>query len=156
MNVRPNAGVLARCLFGLAIVGTGSECPGQTPPVVAGLARAGFTARVRGLVLLGELGCTGCHARGAAPVDQRVGPDLAIDVDLVQAGYLERFLADPLATAPGTTMPDLLRGRQPAARREAAEALAHYLQRTFSKVISPVPRDPPPLGTEPPDPDREA
>ncbi len=100
------------------------------PPVVLGLAQPGLAARTRGLVLLGELGCVACHAEGAAAsaAEMPRGPDLATLGNRVHADYVARFLADPLAVAPGTTMPDLLRDRSDRERLQAADALSHYLR----------------------------
>ena len=108
-----------------------------SPPVVAGLAHAGLEARVRGLVLLGELGCVACHGEDAAraQVDRREGPDLAGVGRRVRADYLAGFLADPLRVAPGTTMPDVLHDLGDGARGAAAEALAQYL-RSFGEGAS--------------------
>lgn len=104
--------------------------PSALPPVVAGLAAPGLAAPTRGLVLLGELGCVACHAGdAAAPLAQpRLGPDLATLGGRVHADYVARFLADPLAVAQGTTMPDLLRDRDDRERPRAAAALAQYLR----------------------------
>ena len=100
------------------------------PPVVAGLAQPGLSARTRGKVLLGELGCVQCHLpeSGAATVDGRVGPDLATVGERVRADWIVRFLADPHAVAPGTPMPDPLRDRDASARLQAADQLSHYLR----------------------------
>ncbi len=126
--------------------------PPPAPPVVAGLATAtpdrpphpGLDARVRGMVLLGELGCVACHAQGPdeAAVEVPRGPDLATVGSRVQADHLERFLEAPLTTEPGTRMPDLLRDREPAARRAAAAALAHYLRSLAPPIANVEPVDP--------------
>lgn len=82
--------------------------------------------------MLDELGCTACHAgagndRGIAPR----GPDLATVGERLRPEYLAQFLVSPGTVEPGTPMPDLLHGLGDAARRDAAEALSHYL-RSFS------------------------
>jgi mono/diheme cytochrome c family protein len=88
-----------------------------------------LSARDRGMVLLAELGCVRCHGdeKGTAP-DARRGPNLANVGNRVHTDYLERFLADPHAADPGTTMPGLLFDRSTAARQEAASALSAYLR----------------------------
>ena len=83
-----------------------------------------------GLLLYNELKCAACHGPvsplqaafppHAAPILDNAGMRLRLD-------YLQAFIAAPQATKPGTTMPDLLAGLDPAARAEASEALAHYL-----------------------------
>ncbi len=108
-----------------------------TPPVVAGLS-ASLAPRVRGLVLLSELGCVACHAGDTpdGPLAARRGPDLATLGARVHGGWIARFLADPQMVAPGTPMPDLLRGASPAGCAQASEALAHYL-RSFAPAPPP-------------------
>ena len=99
-------------------------------PIVAGLTHPGIDARLHGLVLLGELGCVACHAQadGAPPVDARIGPDLASVGRRARGEFLAEFLAEPHRAAPGSVMPDLLRGRTPQERAAAAAALAAYLR----------------------------
>jgi mono/diheme cytochrome c family protein len=93
--------------------------------------------RTRGLLLLGELGCVACHAQGdvAAPADLRQGPDLASLGTRVRGGWIANYLADPLAVAPGTVMPDVLRGERKGTRRATAMALAHYLRSFASPPV---------------------
>lgn len=108
-------------------------------PVIAGLAHSGLEPRVRGLVLLGELGCVACHAAGSnfPSMDARSGPDLTRVGQRVLGDYLPYFLADPSGVDPGTTMPDPLRDLAPADRVEAAAALAKYLQSFTTDVAAP-------------------
>jgi len=116
-----------------------------TPPVVAGLAHPGLEARVRGRVLLGELSCANCHAAGSddSRIDARRGPDLVGIGSRVLADYLPRFLADPNGVEPGTTMPDLLRDLDDAARMKAAEELAQYVNSFTARTTPPeAPEEP--------------
>ncbi len=130
--------------FGLQACTKRSPEPSATPPVVAGLARSGLDARVRGLVLLGELGCVACHAEGGdhPRIDARRGADHVGVGGRVFAEYLPRFLADPNGVEPGTTMPDLLRDHSGAARAAAAEALAQYLCSFTERMSTPEAPDP--------------
>lgn len=78
-----------------------------------------------GHVLVGELNCTACHAatgKQAAWLSPKVAPRLANIGNRASADWLQRHLAAPHTTRPGSTMPDLLRGNS-----EHAEALTHYL-----------------------------
>jgi mono/diheme cytochrome c family protein len=90
-----------------------------------------------GLLLLGELNCTACHAPGAsleAQVLRKQAPILDKVGDRVRPGYLRAFLVDPRAVKPGTTMPHVL-ASMPAAEKEAAvEALVHFLASTGDAV----------------------
>lgn len=110
-------------------------------PVVPGFERfhAGpGTDPVRGgLILLGELNCTSCHAADAA-VDAQILRKQAPILDQVggrvRPGHLRAFLGDPHAVKPGTTMPDLLDGMPAGERTAAVEALVHFLATTGSPI----------------------
>ncbi len=139
----------AIALAAVAMLPSCTQRQPSPPPVIAGLGiatpeRPGLDARVRGLVLLGELGCVACHSQGPgeAAVEVPRGPDLATVGSRVQADYLVHFLEAPLEAEPGTRMPDLLRGLEKAARGAAAEALAHYLRSMAPPIASVEPADP--------------
>jgi mono/diheme cytochrome c family protein len=129
--------------FGLQSCEPGAAERSDAAPVVAGLATSGLDARARGLVLLGELGCVACHAQGSegARIDTRSGPDLVAVGNRIRLEYLPHFLADPIGVEPGTTMPDLLRDRDGAARAEAAGALVEYLRSFGEAASAPEARD---------------
>jgi mono/diheme cytochrome c family protein len=78
-----------------------------------------------GQLLLTELNCTTCHR----PADEALAPKRAPVLDNVGArvrvGHLRKFLADPQAVKPGTTMPNLFGGDPDAAAK--VEALTHFL-----------------------------
>jgi len=124
--------VTGRCLGGVLVALGLSACAERvpvrsgTPPVVVGLKDSGLTPRLRGLVLLDELGCTACHHH--EPSDPRRGPDLATAGNRVNAAHMVAFVADPQIVEPGTTMPDLLRDLDAEARDRAARSLTHYLR----------------------------
>lgn len=86
-----------------------------------------------GLLLLGELGCVNCHAVGTNVKNQiltKRGPILSSVGSRVRPEWMLKFLADPHAVKPGTTMPDLLSGWEEAARDQAVLALTHFLAST--------------------------
>jgi len=95
-------------------------------PVVAGLeGQHGLSQQEMGQVLLSELGCANCHgtsrpARPSAPRLTDVGGRLA-------PGYIERFIADPNGTQPGTRMPDVLGQVDATERAAVARSLTHFL-----------------------------
>ncbi|MCU0865131.1 MAG: hypothetical protein MUC36_15195 [Planctomycetes bacterium] len=100
-----------------------------TPPIVASLAQPGLDARERGLVLLGELGCTACHHHDSPTTSTLPrGPELATVGNRVRPDYLIDFLTHPGGVEPGTPMPDLLHGLGDAARKNVATNLSHYLR----------------------------
>ncbi len=92
-------------------------------PRVPGAERAGLESRVRGQVLLDELGCANCH--GGA--EERVGPDLTGLAERADPAWIRSWLAAPHEQKPGTTMPDLLRDRNGSERLAAATALTAWL-----------------------------
>lgn len=129
---RPSSGQDAQAISGAVEPRGGTR--ELRAPVVVGLAGSRLPPRVRGLVLLGELGCAGCHPDDVpGAVEPRIGSDLATVGRRVRATYLARFLADPRSVEPGTVMPDLLRGRGDA--KGSATALAHYL-RSFAGAVT--------------------
>lgn len=101
---------------------------GAEPPFIGGLAARGQASQgVAGTVLISELGCTACHASANAALAPKPGPDLSAVGARVAAGHLRKFIAEPSATKPGTTMPDVLAHLPAAERAGTANALTHYL-----------------------------
>ncbi len=83
-----------------------------------------------GLMLLGELNCVSCHAP-SKDVDplllRKQAPYLGQIAHRADPKFLVKFIANPAATKPGTTMPSLLASLPPAEATAQATALAHYL-----------------------------
>ena len=107
---------------------------GPSHPVVPGFERffaAGPSDPRGGELLLGELNCTSCHrAAESRRIDRKQAPILDEVGRRVRASYLRRFLADPHATKPGTTMPNALAGLPAAERERTVDALVHFLATT--------------------------
>jgi cytochrome c2 len=108
-------------------------------PIVPGFERFYATAGADhvsgGRLLLGELGCTACHAAEPALADHlapRPAPMLDKIGGRVRPEWLLEFLAHPRQTKPGTTMPDLLAGMSDAERAAKARALVSFLYPTGS------------------------
>jgi hypothetical protein len=59
----------------------------------------------------------------------------------VNPAYLERFIGDPHAIKPGTTMPDVLAGPGAAEKRSAAAALTHFLLSPRKNDFAPIAPD---------------
>jgi mono/diheme cytochrome c family protein len=106
-------------------------------PIVPGFERfygeASSNRLEGGRLLLGELGCSSCHkpdgdpktlaANKQAPILDNVGGRL-------RHSFFRKFLRDPQALKPGTTMPNLLAGLDEAERDRHVEALTHFLAST--------------------------
>lgn len=119
----------AAVMLALALASCGDDVARTDhAPVVAGLVTTDLEPLVRGRVLLGELGCVGCHADSRGLSDRRPGPDLKTVGARVRGGYLRRYLRSPMDAQPGTVMPDLLRGLSGASLGKMAHQLASYLQ----------------------------
>ncbi len=105
-------------------------CAATVAPHVAGYDRVKQSPAEAGEVLLSELSCLACHSDGSKlppALAWKPGPNIGAVGDRLRAEYVREFLANPAATKPGTTMPDLLAG-QPAERRaELADDLTHFL-----------------------------
>jgi cytochrome c2 len=111
--------------------------PQPTAPIVAGFERfarpANQPAEPSGRLLLGELICTSCHqvaSAAAAGVLPKQAPVLDAIGARVKRSWLRRFLANPQAAKPGTTMPDVLAGVADSQKAELVESLVHFLAAT--------------------------
>src|SRR5579884_2416601 len=106
-------------------------------PIVPGFERffadTGSGAVKGGRLLLGELSCTSCHKPEAgqeALLPRKQAPILDGVGSRVSRSYLRKFLRDPKAIKPGTTMPNLFLALPEAERKEKIEALVHFLAST--------------------------
>ncbi len=113
-------------------------------PVVAGFERFHADEKTGtaagGRLLLSELNCTSCHTSADSPATRKPAPILDQVGSRIRVSYLRKYLADPQAVKPGTTMPHLLAGDPDA--REKIEALVHFLASTGSlRQEQPQPKD---------------
>ncbi|MCH2181101.1 MAG: hypothetical protein MK108_03765 [Mariniblastus sp.] len=88
-----------------------------------------LSPKLEGQVLVQDRNCSACHAVDAnqplAPSKQP--PRLSWSSQWLNPHYMIRFLADPHAIKPGTSMPHLMADRPEPEREAAARALVHYL-----------------------------
>lgn len=134
---RPAWGRLAALLVGWGLMlGVGAQ------PIIPGLATATIDAELRGRVLIEELNCVACHAaEGALKSHSKQAPRLAAVGSRVNPAHLERFIADPHATSPGSTMPEVLGALPPDERRQTARAITHFLMSLRENRFSLEPPD---------------
>lgn len=100
-------------------------------PIVVGFERfhgKGQDAAGGGQLLLGELNCVACHNPADANFPKKQAPILDEVGSRVRVGHLRKFLTDPHAVKPGSTMPRVLDGDPK--RSEKIEALVHFLAST--------------------------
>ncbi len=102
-------------------------------PIVPGFERfytdAGADPIKGGRLLLGELNCTSCHQAEAA-MPRKQAPILDGVGSRLRRSYLRKFLRDPKAIKPGTTMPNLFAAAPKAESNHQIEALVHFLAST--------------------------
>jgi cytochrome c2 len=92
-------------------------------PIIPGLATGTLDPELRGQVLIEELNCVACHAGvGSLKARSKQAPRLSEVGSRVNPAYLERYIAAPHETLPGTSMPDVLAAIDPEERRQTARA----------------------------------
>lgn len=139
--LRSYVACLGLVVFGLSLTVLFAEAKAADPvdahPRVLGFDRLytekGTDAVEGGQLLAGELNCTSCHSVDAAwsqTIVKKQAPILSEIGNRARAGYLARFLANPQAVKPGTSMPNVLAGLPEAEAKEKALALAHFLATT--------------------------
>jgi mono/diheme cytochrome c family protein len=121
----------------ILVFASNSLSAADVPPRVIGFERfyvqPGSDAVAAGQLLLGELNCTSCHAADrklASQIQRKQAPVLDSVCSRVKPQYLLKFLADPQATKPGTTMPNVLAGMPETERGPIVESLVHFLAMT--------------------------
>ena len=105
-------------------------------PLVGGLENhAKISPALAGTILVSELGCTACHATSRTTLLPKSGPDLSTAGARIRSEFLHRFIANPSASKPGTTMPDMLSHLPKVERDETASALAQYVASLGTKPM---------------------
>lgn len=80
-----------------------------------------------GDVLIAELNCIACHADPEVRLSAKQAPDLADAGTRIDPIFMQRFIADPAAADPGTTMPHMLGGRPTEERKLIAADITAFL-----------------------------
>jgi mono/diheme cytochrome c family protein len=134
---------LILCFVALSMLlrsGWGQDKPSPHPRVL-GFERFYYDQKADavqgGLLLLGDLNCTSCHAADdslAASIVKKQAPILDEVGSRAKAEYLAKFLANPQAVKPGTTMPNVFANLSEAEAKANAEALAHFLATTGKRA----------------------
>lgn len=109
-------------------------------PVVPGLhAKHSLKVVDVGSVLIGEMGCVKCHddIRGLSS-HHKDAPDLSRVGERVTPEFLRKFISQPSALVPGTTMPHMMNHIPMEHRDQAAEALTQFL---LSRTTEPLKRE---------------
>ncbi|NNE92036.1 MAG: cytochrome c [Verrucomicrobiales bacterium] len=96
-------------------------------PVIPGLhGKHPLDEAQQGQLLIRELRCAACH-EGFDSLHMKSAPNFSDIGSRLTSDFLERFIADPAAVHPGTTMPDLLGSVSKEEREQIAKALAAFL-----------------------------
>jgi mono/diheme cytochrome c family protein len=118
--------LVAAVLVFLSTMGLGN-CEPPVGPVIPGLhGKHPLDERQRGELLIGELRCAACH-EGMPAGHMKEAPKLQHAGSRLTPDFIKRFIADPAAVQPGTTMPDLFGGQSAERRQATAESIAAYL-----------------------------
>ncbi len=125
----------------LGLVSVGIPAGAAERPIVPGFERF-FTgpktdAAKGGRLLFSELNCVSCHQTNG-DVNKKQAPLLDAVGSRVRLGYLRKFLRDPLAIKPGSTMPALF--VSDPERDQKVEALVHFLA-TTGRLVQGKPGD---------------
>ncbi|WAC19322.1 DUF1080 domain-containing protein [Luteolibacter sp. SL250] len=102
------------------------------------------TGTDRGEHLMAALNCASCHPAGAALENRLPGkkaPLLGPEGLRLSPRFITDYLLDPQREKPGTTMPDMLHGMDPAGKQDAAEALTHFLMSVSREDTAATPGD---------------
>ncbi len=101
----------------------------------AGAMAANLTVRrelspeLNGVILIQEMNCVACHTSDS--IESAIGPKRAPQLQWsgkwLNPEFIEKFIANPHAIKPGTTMPDMLGHLDEANRRKTAEAITQFL-----------------------------
>ena len=91
--------------------------------------RRELSPQLNGLMLAQQMNCASCHGdeQFDSPVPAKHAPYLKWSAEKLNPDYIEDFIANPHATKPGTTMPEVLGQLTATEREQAATALTHYL-----------------------------
>ena len=115
---------------------------GLAEPRIPSVATSRLDPELKGLVLIEELNCAGCHAGDATlAVHSKIAPRLSDVGSRVSPNFIEAFIRDPHGTKPGTTMPDLLGQLSAEGKNETATALTHFLLSLKKNGFAPQPPD---------------
>lgn len=99
-------------------------------PIVSFAERFSEQESLAGQILISELGCASCHAKGDSPIATKAAPILSLVAARLRPDHILGFVNAPHDIKPGTTMPDLLHGQSSAERTQSAKAIASFLSTT--------------------------
>lgn len=103
--------------------------PGTSQPLVSMTAGQPLSQAMQGSVLIDRFRCELCHGRQDATkqFSLNTAPYLPQSASWIQPDYLERFIINPAAVKPGTSMPDMMGRLTAEQRKTAAVEIRHYL-----------------------------
>ncbi|MCH7920357.1 MAG: hypothetical protein IIC50_20540 [Planctomycetes bacterium] len=96
--------------------------------MLPGLETSRLDQKLKGLVLLEELNCTACHeSRSSFAATSKRAPRLSGVGSRLNPYYLEKYIQAPHDINPGGTMPDVMAHLDVQEKKQAAEAITHFL-----------------------------
>ena len=125
----------------LATAGTPSAEGTDRTPLVAAYDRFAPPGEIdsvlAGQLLIAELGCAACHETNDPQLSARQAPVLDSAGARLRDTWVFRYLLDPQAIQPGTTMPHVLASLPESQREGAARALADFIKRQQQPFVEP-------------------
>ena len=99
---------------------------------------------LEGLVLIQKLNCVACHSIESSfiPIAAKQSPRLNWSAKWLNPEYMESIIAFPHVTKVGTTMPDMLRDKHEAVRKDSARAIVNFLVSNAKNEFQTNPKDP--------------
>ena len=107
-------------------------------PVIPGLSESKLQSGLKGMVMVEEMNCVACHQSDAAFAKRsKKAPRLSGIGSRINPEFIQAFISNPHTAKPGTTMPDVLSGKDPKEREEIAKSITHYLLSLKKNDFSP-------------------
>ena len=106
--------------------------PNANAAAVSTTVRRELEPKLEGLILIQKLNCVACHkTESLQSVESTIAPKRAPRLQWsskwINPKYMERFIASPHDTKPGTTMPDMFNSLDEVSRQKRANAITHFL-----------------------------
>ena len=113
--------------------------PAKTESVNAQSTRRRLSPALEAHVAVEKYRCTVCHASDSDAWMLKEAPRLEWSAKHLNPQYLATYIANPLETKPGTTMPDVMGKSSATERRNSAQAITHYLVSQTGNSYQPKP-----------------
>lgn len=135
---------LVRYLISLRDAAANRESPANGSPDLSIAGGHTLRQQLQGIRFLKEFNCEACHHDDVtdAMLPAKRPPDLRQVGRRIDPQFLQRLIASPHQTKPGSTMPDMMHQLGADERQLAAEQITHYLVSLDGETFAPAAIDP--------------